>query len=887
MLRRADDSGGWSTTIIGSWRAQLALLMQRYGRLLPVLVLLTSAALLVDVAPAGAVYVRGKRVLARPRANTEIVMSGTGAGQGVTGFIANPSNPFDPTTGYPSGNPPTGPGSGWSSKDEGFAGIIYGSPVGGGAALRLYCIDIDTVTYNGIGYALDTWDAANVPNVGFVARILNDYYPNSNEPAGLTTNQKAAAVQSAIWFFSDRYVLNTSDSLRSDVVRIVDHVISQGPLVEPPPPSLTLSPDHLSGPAGKPLGPFTVTTDHPPATVTATGASMFSNRAGTDLIPDGATVRDGQDIWLRSSGLPTAVLQATARATVPSGNVYLYDGRAHDVTDAQKLILAETATLTTTVRSTVDFVPSGSLTVTKTIAGPAAGSQGRVVIHVGCDDGVRRPPFVILAGSPAGTRERTYSDIAAGTVCTVTETSTGSVVGTDVVVTGGGQQVTIRSDETVTAHITDTYTHIGSLLVRKTIAGPAAGQQGQVVIHTVCDGTALSPDVVIPAGTPAGDETMQYDQIPAPATCTVTETADGHTSTVSVVVTGSGQDVAVAPGEIAEADVSDTYGLAAGQLEVTKTITGPLAGQQGQVVIHTVCDGTALVPDLVIPSGATGDQSEIYSGIPTPASCVVTETATGATSTVSAVVIGSPQTVTIAPGGEGAAHITDTYGAAPGSLLVTKTISGPLAGQQGPVTIQVVCNGAALSPDFVIPARTPAGNFSQSYDGIVAGSVCTITETADGVTDTVTATVSGSSQSVTVPAGEVLPVNIVDTYLRTPAPAPDIPDTTDGFLRVTKAITGPAAGQQGPIAILVDCRGIAHDYAFLISAGHRAGTVSRVFPEIPAGTRCTVAETRNGKTGTVTVTASKRTTVTIPASRGVTVRLTDTFAGAQAVAVTG
>ena len=125
-------------------------------------------------------------------------MSGTGAGQGVTGFIANPSNPFDPTTGYPSGNPPTGPGSGWSSKDEGFAGIIYGSPVGGGAALRLYCIDIDTVTYNGIGYALDTWDAANVPNVGFVARILNDYYPNSNEPAGLTTNQKAAAVQSAI-----------------------------------------------------------------------------------------------------------------------------------------------------------------------------------------------------------------------------------------------------------------------------------------------------------------------------------------------------------------------------------------------------------------------------------------------------------------------------------------------------------------------------------------------------------------------------------------------------------------------------------------------------------------------------------------------------------------
>ena len=55
----------------------------------------------------------------------------------------------------------------------------------------------------------------------------------------------------------------------------------------------------------------------------------------------------------------------------------------------------------------------------------------------------------------------------------------------------------------------------------------------------------------------------------------------------------------------------------------------------------------------------------------------------------------------------------------------------------------MVCNGIALSPDFVIAAGTPAGNVSQSFDGIPAGSVCTVTETADGATATVTATVSG------------------------------------------------------------------------------------------------------------------------------------------------
>ena len=95
--------------------------------------------------------------------------------------------------------------------------------------------------------------------------------------------------------------------------------------------------------------------------------------------------------------------------------------------------------------------------------------------------------------------------------------------------------------------IKDIYYHVGSLLVRKTIAGPAAGQQGQITIHSECHGKALTPDFVIPAGTPAGDQTMQYDNIRVPAKCTVTETVDGHTSTVSVDVVGSGQTVSVDP----------------------------------------------------------------------------------------------------------------------------------------------------------------------------------------------------------------------------------------------------------------------------------------------------------------------------------------------------
>ena len=658
---------------------------------MPAVLVLALGSLLLQVASAGAVVRHGRPpTRAKVGANTEMTVTDWSPGQGVTGFIANPDYPFDPVVdGYPASNPTTG----FSPKDEGFAGVIHGAPPGGGATLNLYCIDINTDTWGGIGYALGTWDASNVKNVGYVARILNEYYPHTNEPATLANgaaasdNERAAAVQAAIWFFSDRYVLNTSDTLHNTVAAITAKIINEGPLVQPPPPSLTVTPATVSGPR-RVLGPFTVSTDAPGgATVTATGADMFADRAGTIPIAPETTVPSGQKIWLRSSGPSSAVLQATSEATVPSGNVYLYDGNTAGVSDAQRLILAESATLKTTVQAAAEFLPSGSLVVKKTIAGAGAGSQGQVVIQVDCDDGVARHDFIIPAGTPAGTKLRIYRHIAAGTTCSVIETSNGSVVGTDVVVTGDGQEVTIPAGGRKTVQITDT-----------------------------------------------------YNAIPIP-----------------------------------------------------------------------------------IPSSS--------------------------------------------------------------SLLVTKTIAGPLAGQQGPVTIHVVCNGTPQLPDFIIAARTPPGSYSQSFGPVPAGSACTVTETADGATDSVAAIVSGNGENVTVPAGEVVPVNVMNVYERGPSPAPDV---AAGSLRVSKIIAGPAAGHQGRIAILVACGDPVHTYAFLIPAHTRPGSVSRFFPDLPAGSRCAVTETANGHTSMVqAVTPRGRKTVTIGANRTATVHLTDTFLGVSAVPVTG
>jgi Domain of unknown function (DUF5979) len=150
------------------------------------------------------------------------------------------------------------------------------------------------------------------------------------------------------------------------------------------------------------------------------------------------------------------------------------------------------------------------------------------------------------------------------------------------------------------------------------------------------------------------------------------------------------------------------------------------------------------------------------------------------TSTVSVEVMGSPPPSRSRRAGLGLPR-SPTPTAQAGSLLVTKTIAGPSAGHQGPVTIHVVCDGLALSPDFVIPAHPHAGSVPHSFDDIPAGSTCTVTETAAGATATVIVEVIGSGQTVTIPAGKVTSVHLTDlyddgtpsrTYPRSPRPPP-------------------------------------------------------------------------------------------------------------------
>ena len=97
-----------------------------------------------------------------------------------------------------------------------------------------------------------------------------------------------------------------------------------------------------------------------------------------------------------------------------------------------------------------------------------------------------------------------------------------------------------------TGPVTNTFqSALVALTVTKTIDGPAAGQQGQIVISTRCGDQTLT-DFIIPAGAAAGTRSKTYTGLTPGATCTVHETVDGSTDDIEVLAVGDGQEV-IAP----------------------------------------------------------------------------------------------------------------------------------------------------------------------------------------------------------------------------------------------------------------------------------------------------------------------------------------------------
>ncbi|MCC3297990.1 DUF5979 domain-containing protein [Arthrobacter caoxuetaonis] len=798
---------------------------------------------------------------------TDIVITALGDGRAVNGALP-PVGATWPITSYPTSVP-----QGYTTENVDFAGIINTQDAQGTTSAQMYCIDLRTSTRVGIGYENGTWTEANVPNIGYVERILNTYYPSSNLPAAQDNNRRAAAVQAAIWFFTDGYVVRRTDPIYPLVAQVVNETIAAGPQAEPPAPDISITPATAEASVNGVAGPYTVTAQEgADITVsTADGFTLYADAAGT--VPLTNPVASGTQVWVRSDAGNTgpADILAQAAVTVPTGNVYLYDNATPGTTQAQKLILAATRTLTSNANASASFFEVGSLAVTKTIAGEAAGSQGAVVINIDCGPGYQFT-FNIDEGTTEPTSQ-TFNEIPVGSTCTITEPTNGETE-TVAVTTVPPDPVAITAGTTATATVANTYTFLpGTLAVTKTIAGEAAGAQDEVVITVVCtsgETEVVNDTINIPANATEVTPT-EYGDLPAGTSCVVTETSSGETPNIAVETIGTGTFTVPAAGSV-EAAVTNTYTFRTGVLAVRKLIEGAAAGQQGEVTLSVVCTGgSTLSTTITIPAGATETDPEEYPGLIAGTSCVVTETANGSSTEIGVETVFDPAGATVIIPVEGGVEVTvtNTYSENPGSLTVSKVIAGAFAGQQGEVQVDILCrldDETTFSTSITIAAGTTDPT-TETFGDIPAGSECAVTESLTGETDQIAVEVDLPDSVVIAPGGTGT-ATVTNTYTEKP-----------GIITVYKNFEGPAAGSQEAVEIQVTCT-LDGATVFEETFQGPAQVTSPVFGRylnVPAGAACAVTELEDGSTPAILVETDLSDPFTVPAGGEVEATVINTY----------
>jgi TQXA domain-containing protein/LPXTG-motif cell wall-anchored protein len=209
--------------------------------------------------------------------------------------------------------------------------------------LQTYCIDFDNPVYtdSGAEYHEADWGASSLAanaNAPMIRWILDNSYPHVNLTAlaaaikvdGLTPEQAAAGTQAAIWKFSDSKEVTLPDD---NATKLRDYLIgsnNKGIAAEPK-PSLTLTPDSVSGKSGSKLGPFVLNSSAGEVKLAVAGAAADKAKlVDKDGKPVGATLagpiaKDTQLFLDVPAGTPdgAVTLNASASTIVPSGRVFM------------------------------------------------------------------------------------------------------------------------------------------------------------------------------------------------------------------------------------------------------------------------------------------------------------------------------------------------------------------------------------------------------------------------------------------------------------------------------------------------------------------------------------------------------------------------------------
>jgi hypothetical protein len=459
-----------------------------------------------------------------------------------------------------------------------------------------------------------------------------------------------------------------------------------------------------------------------------------------------------------------------------------------------------TSTLTVTDVYSATSPDTVDITLSKQLDGEV-GLQGAVLLVANC--GGRFGAVVVPAGAPTGTVSTVIADVPTGATCNVGEPLDGATDQVAVTTVGTGLGVAPTAG---VVSVTNTYTTLpGSIRVQKSVGGPAADQRGPITLVISCDDGTSVTETFGPADVPSD---IVVPDLPAGTVCEVTEPTGGSTASVVATVSGAPQDVVVSPGREVLALVDNRYEPRVGTLTVFKQTRGPAGNFRGLVEVDVTCDdGTT--QDLVA-GPLTRLVPVTFPGIPVGTSCTIDEIADGGSPFVD--VVSEPTGPIVATIGDGVSvvRITNTYTAAPGSLTVTKVVSGPGAALRGDVTINVQCQ--SVSDTFTLAAGANAPS-SITVGGLFPGESCTVTEPATGaIAGVVDAAVSvAPSASIVVGPAQAVSITLTNTYTQasttttttttTIAPptststtsAPTVPDSGGGALPPTGFGTGALA----------------------------------------------------------------------------------------------
>ena len=276
---------------------------------------------------------------------------------------------------------------------------LLGFTLSDGTKLGMYCVEIHTdidETKDMVERPWDDYPDEESPfhqNRAKINWVLHHGYPAKSLQAltaqfpdahdGIDALEAIAATQAAVWHFSDDVDLDRDDPLSgdgsddedaADALALYDYLVGDDNkgLGEQPTPTLTVSPETLSGNAGERIGPFTVTTSGTIEGLTADlpAGVKITDADGTELTA--GTIADGTELYVdvpEGASDGDGSFELTASAAVDTGRLFV--GKDYDEHPTQSLIVAKAEKTTLTVSAgaewtTAPTTPPTSTTTTTT-----------------------------------------------------------------------------------------------------------------------------------------------------------------------------------------------------------------------------------------------------------------------------------------------------------------------------------------------------------------------------------------------------------------------------------------------------------------------------------------------------------------------------------------